>query len=246
PLLWRLLDQLLAAGFFRIVAATTPRLEPQIRDSVAGYLRTTSQEADIAVVGTPEQHRGVVFGLARLLERWPVERCLVCLGDIFFLANPFPAFRQLVESDTGFLGVGPATFAEELRLGGLVYEEDGRVLSIVERPASAVAGGPLRWSGIALFHRHPALEDVESFVADAPDDPPPGDFFEFQRRRGRDLRCVPGPDFVNVNSPDQHLLSCLYARLEAESADGALSTSLRSAAAALRLSVACRPRPEAR
>ena len=38
PLLWRLIDQLRAAGFTQIVAATTPRLEFQIAGSIENYL----------------------------------------------------------------------------------------------------------------------------------------------------------------------------------------------------------------
>jgi NDP-sugar pyrophosphorylase family protein len=235
PLLWRLLDQLRAAGFSRIVAATTPRLRASIRASLAEYSRTTAPGIELEVVASAAQERGVVFGLARLLERWTDDRSLLCFGDIFFLANPFPAFRQHLESSAVHLGVTPRTLENEWRLGGLVYEDGGEVVSIVERPSSAPTGTPLRWSGVALFDRRPALEDLARFVAESPDDPPPGEFFEFQRQRGRDLRCEPGPDFVNVNSPDHLLLASLYARLEACPPGEPLATSLAEAARTLRL-----------
>ena len=252
PLLWRLIDHLTAAGFSRIVAATTPRLERQIAGSVDDYLRTGRIDADIEVVATAEQQRGLIFGLARLLETWTAERCLICLGDMFFLGNPFPAFRPHVEANYDCLGVAPAKLEEDRRLGGLVYEEANRVRSIVERPVGEIVGTPLRWSGTALFARRPALEGMEDFAAASGDDRPPGDFFEFQRQRGRDMRCVLGPDFVNVNSPDQLLLASLYAGLEDVSAGqggrqdgrGFLSSRLSEAAQALRRDIARRARPD--
>ncbi len=240
PLLWRLIDQVRAAGFSQIVASTTPCMERQIGDSIEHYVRTSSADARIQVVASPEQQRGVVFGLRQVLAVWSTERCLTCLGDIFFLANPFPSLRAHVEAEYDCLGVAPAVFEEELKLGGIVYREENRIRSILERPISVVTGRPLRWSGVALFHRRQALVDLELFATGLPDDPPPGDFFEFQRLRGRDLRCVPGPDFVNVNTPDHLLLASLYARLEADADRGPLSSSLTDAASALRHALARR------
>lgn len=244
PLLWRLIDQLRAAGFSRIVAATTPRLKEQIAGSVDDYVRTGPPDVDIEVVANARQERGLIFGLARLLETWTSERCLICFGDMYFRGNPFLAFRPHVEAEHDCLGVAPAKLEADRRLGGLVYEEGHSVVSIIERPIGQSTGTPLRWSGIALFGRRPALEAMEVFAADSVDDRPPGDFFEFQRQRGRDLRCVPGPDFVNVNSPDQLLLASLYARLEADSASESLSKSLSDAAEALRRDIARRAQPE--
>lgn len=240
PLLWRLIDQLSIAGFSRIVASTTPRLERQIADSVDHYGRSISSDVQLQVVASEAQQRGVVFGLRQVLEMAPTERCLTCLGDIFFLANPFPSFRMHVDADYGCLGVAAAAFDEELSLGGLVYHEQGKVLSILERPTTTVSGRPLRWSGIALSLRDHALTDLEAYTSDLPDDSPLGDFFEFQRHRGRDLRCVSGPDFVNVNAPDQLLLASLYARLEADTVRDPLSSSLAEAARSLRHDLAHR------
>lgn len=240
PLLWRLIDQLRAAGFTQIVAATTPRLEFQIAGSIENYLQASPGEGQVDVIVSEEQRRGVVFGLHRLLQSSTAERWMICFGDIFFLANPFPALRMFADAEYDVLGVAPVTFDEELRLGGLVYCDGDRVLSVVERPQAAVEGRPLRWSGIALFDSSAALADLEDFVSESNDDPPPGDFFEFRRRRGRDLRCVSGPDFVNVNSPDQLLLASLYARLEADSAGPAVSGPLNEAARALRRDLARR------
>ena len=240
PLLWRLIDQLRSAGFSQIVASTTRRLERQIADSIDHYIRTSSTDARIQVVASMEQQRGVVFGLRHVLGMWATERCLTCLGDIFFLANPFPSLRAHLEAKYDCLGVAPAVFEEELKLGGIVYQEDDRIRSILERPISVVTGSPLRWSGVALSHRRQALADLDHFANRLSDDPPPGDFFEFQLRRGRDLRCISGPDFVNVNTPDHLLLASLYARLEADADRSPLSSSLTVAASSLRFDLAHR------
>lgn len=234
PLLWRLIDQLRSAGFPRIVASTTPQFERQIADSIDHYARSISSEVQLQVVASEAQQRGVVLGLRQVLETWSTERCLVCLGDIFFLKNPFLSFRMHVDADYDCLGVAPAVFDEELSLGGLVYHEEGKIRSIVERPISDVHGRPLRWTGIALSHRRQALADLEVFTSGLPVDSPLGDFFEFQRDRGRDLRCVTVPDFVNVNSPDHLLLASLYAKLEADSVPDLLSSRLAEAAKSLR------------
>ena len=238
PLLWRLIDQLRAAGFGRIVAATTPRLERRISDSMDHYFRASPDEPAIEVVARVEQERGLLFGLERILAALSGDRFVLCLGDIFFLANPFPALRERVDAGVDCLVAAPPAIPEELALGGIVSTDDDRILAVIERPTSDLSGRSLRWSGLALSDRARALADLESYLLERTEGGPPGDFFEFQRRRGRDLRCVTGPDFVNVNSPDHLLLASLYARVEADPAPGDVRSSLQAAARALRTELA--------
>jgi NDP-sugar pyrophosphorylase family protein len=245
PLLCRLLDQLRSAGFERIVASTTPRFERQITEAVYAYQDVRpSETVRIEVVVSKAQRRGVLVGLGELLDRIATTRCLTCLGDIFFLANPFLPFRNEIRAEHDSLGVATVAVEAELRQGGIVDQDDGKVCRIIERPMEtlALAGQPVRWSGVALIDRTRALKDLEAFLTSAPADSPPGDFFEFQRARGRDFRCTAGPDFVNVNSPDHLLLASLYARLEKRAAAGDLSTALARSAASLRLFLAEQPR----
>lgn len=241
PLLWRLLDQLRAAGFERIIAATTPRLERPISESVDHYSRASPDGVAIEVVARPEQERGLLFGLERILGTLSGDRFVLCLGDIFFLANPFPALREQVDAGADCLVAAPPAIPEELALGGIVSTDGDRILAVIERPTSDFSGRPLRWSGLALSDRTRALADLGSYLPERTDGGPPGDFFEFQRRRGSALRCVTGPDFVNVNSPDHLLLASLYARLEADLAPGDLAQSLEAAAEALRTELARGP-----
>jgi NDP-sugar pyrophosphorylase family protein len=241
PILWRLLDQLRAAGFERIVAATTPRLERPISESVDHYSRASPDRFAIEVVARAEQERGLLFGLERILATSTGDRYVLCLGDIFFLANPFPALRERVDAGADCLVAAPAAIPEELALGGIVSTDGDEILAVIERPTSDFSGRPLRWSGLALSDRARALSDLESYLPERTEGGPPGDFFEFQRRRGRDLRCVTGPDFVNVNSPDHLLLASLYARLEADPAPGDLATSLSAATKTLRTELARGP-----
>jgi hypothetical protein len=137
-------------------------------------------------------------------------------------------------------GVAAITVEAELRKGGIVEQDNGKVYRIIERPMGtpALTEQPARWSGVALIDRARALKDLETFLPNAPADSPPGDFFEFQRTRGLDFRCTAGPDFVNINSPDHLLLASLYARLEKRAAAGDLSTALAWSAASLRLFLA--------
>lgn len=245
PLLWRLLDQLRAAGFRRVVAATTPNLERQIADSLDHYMRTSPAGIRVEVTAPPEQRRGVLPGLRRVLAAASTTRALACLGDIFFRGNPFLDFAS-VDAGCDYLGVAPVPFEEELAQGGIVVRGGGdRITAVLERPVAGVPAGAARWSGVALTDRAAALADIERFLRGRPDGAPPGDFFEFQRERGRDLRAVPGPDFVNVNSPDHLLLASLYARLETDPAAGPLASRLVEAASALRRAIAG-PTPEAR
>ncbi len=85
-------------------------------------------------------------------------------------------------------------------------------------------------------------DDAEAFLSIAPADSPVGDFFEFQRARARDIRCVWGPDFVNVNSSDHMLLASLMARLEKPFASDPPRTALAQSATSLRLHLANQPR----
>ncbi|MGH7555518.1 MAG: hypothetical protein ACREMQ_21165, partial [Longimicrobiales bacterium] len=217
-----------------------PRFERQITEAVQGYQAVRRSETVRAqVVVSEAQRRGVLVGLGELLDRFVTTRCLICLGDIFFLANPFLPFRDEVHAGHDALGVATVAVEAELRQSGIVDQDAGKVYRIIERPTGALAltGQPARWSGVALIDRVQAMKDLATFLSDAPPDSPPGDFFEFQRARGRDFRCIHGSDFVNVNSPDHLLLASLYARLEKATAGGDLSTTLARSAESLRLSL---------
>jgi NDP-sugar pyrophosphorylase family protein len=245
PLLCRLLDQLYSAGFETIVASTTPRFERQITEAVQGY-QAVRRSANVRaqVVVSEAQRRGVLVGLEELLDRFATTRCLICLGDIFFLANPFLRCRDQVRAEHDVLGVATVGVETELRQGGIVDQDAGKVYRVIERPTGTLAltGQPARWSGVALIDRVRAMKDLATFLPDAPADSPPGDFFEFQRAQGRDFRCIHGSDFVNVNSPDHLLLASLYARLEKSTAGSDISSALARSAESLRLFLAEQPR----
>lgn len=237
PLLWRLLDCLVIAGLGRIVAATTPNLERQVGESIQAYSHPDEGVANIELTAYEEQRRGMLFGLRRVLEEAPGRRCLIALGDIFFRGDPVPGLLCHVDSEYDVLGCAPAPFDEELTSGGIVVRKGERVLAILERPVADPPAGAARWSGLALIDRATAIADLERLLEGRGEAPPPGDFFEFQRRGGRDFRVVAGPDFVNVNSPDHLLLASLYSRLEGDTGSP-LTERLGEAAAALRLAIA--------
>lgn len=232
PLLWRTIDQLRTANFTRIVAVTTPPLAAEIQAAADRYDEVSSFEVGVSVC--EEQSRGMLFGLGALTRDACCDRLLVCLGDIFFLENPFPAFRDALARGDDCLGVTRLALAAEWRAGGLVFTQDNRVERICERPIEAPRGATQRWSGNALIHRARCAEDLGSFLAIAPDDTPPGDFFEFQRQSGLPFSIINGPDFVNINTPDHLVLASLYALLNSHPSPSGLSESIQKSAELLR------------
>jgi molybdopterin-guanine dinucleotide biosynthesis protein A len=214
PLLWRLCDQLQEGGLTRIVACTTPAFGGQIRDSLDQYAGSMANAAEIEVVVSEAQQRGVVHGLRDVLHALPADRCLSCLGDIFFASNPFPG--ALSDDDGDAIGTASCRGDSDWRLGGLVHAVDGRVEAFIERPDARPTVPVRRWSGLVVSARRRAMTDLDVFIRQAPPDAPLGDFLEFQRARGCSFRVVDGPDFVNVNTPDDLLLASLRARLAAE------------------------------
>jgi NDP-sugar pyrophosphorylase family protein len=238
PLIWRLIDQLRSAGFSTITVSTTPRFELEITEAISCYLRSTPNDQRIQVVASVAQEHGVLFGLRDVLDMGSARNFLFCLGDIFFLSNPFLSIRPHITSEYDCLGVAPLIVEEEVGLGGLVYQDQGRIHNVVERPGKICKGSPMRWSGTALVERSRALTDIDAFLLDSEADSPAGEFFEFQCARGNHLECVTGPDFVNVNSPDHLLLASLYAKLESVGSDEHLWANLAEAARSLRLDLA--------
>lgn len=239
PLLWRLIDQLRAAGFQRVVAATTPRLERPISDALAAY-RRDAPGLDLRVAAIREQERGLLFGLRSLLAEWSSPRFGMCLADIYFRANPFPTLDPSALRDGVLLGAASPAVPAERSLGGILDVEGDRVRRVIERPTSSSPPAALRWSGVAFAPRAATLAALEEFLVGLTDAPAPGDFFEHLRARGTVVGAAVGPDFVNVNSPDQLLLASLYARLERDPSREPLGEILAEAARALRDDIARR------
>ena len=239
PLLWRLIEQLQITGFSRIVVSTTPRYELQIAQAVELHAQSRAQPVP-QVVGSIPQETGVLPGFQDFLDSTPTERALFCLGDIFFLSNPFASMRTHLAADYDCLAAVKPTVPQEVDQGGLILHDRERLLSVIEGSTVDVRQDPWRWSGLALVSRRRALVDIGAFLQQAPADSPPGELFEFQRRRGAPSRVVVCPDFVNINTPDHLLLASIYARMEALPESSSARMSLGRAADSLRRQLAGR------
>jgi len=242
PLLWRQIEQLRDAGCTPIVVSTTPRFELQIRQEAEFRSRSIGAESWLEVLGCKHQENGLLMGLRSIFESESAERVLLCLGDIFFRSNPFVPMRPHLEADYDCISAAPVTIPEERGRGGLILHRGDRVDRVIEEPKGETLDDALRWSGLALVNRQRALVGLESFLAIAPADAPPGDFLDFQCRNGVVSRLVESPDFVNVNSPDDLLLASLYARLEREAGQSSLSKELSRIARSFRHELASRSR----
>ena len=242
PLLWRQVEQLGVAGFEQIEVVTTPTLAPQIRDSLDRLDGSLTTKTRLRVRSCESQARGVLWGALAVLEAATTEKVLLCLGDIFFLSNPFLSIRSHLEADHDCLSAAPLMNEFEMDIGGLVLQHHGLVQSVVEQPSREILGKPLRWSGVFMVDRRSARTDLEVFLGSAQPDARPGDFLDYRCRQGVVSRVVDCPDFVNVNTPDELLLASLYARIESASDNNESTRALEGAAQAVRHAIGTRAR----
>ena len=238
PLLWRLIEQLQVAGLGDIVVSTTPRFEEALSQAIGSRARSNGSGSQPRLVCCTEQQNGVLAGFRNVLANSPTDKVLLCLGDIYFLSNPFLSIRAHLSADYDCLAAAAITVAPEVHQGGLILHDNGKIRSVIEPPVDSISGEALRWSGVALVERKRALVDIDAFLADSQPDSRPGDFFEFQRGRGVVVRVIACPDFVNVNSPDHLLLASIYAKLEARGDLDSRTATLSDAATELRLELA--------
>lgn len=238
PILGRLLAQMCEAGFRHVLVSTGPAHFAQLSDLVSRHAAAFPAEdrSSVQVINNPGHAGGALEALAGLGALVHTPRCLLCLSDMFFRGNPFLPFAGVVPGADTCLGVAGAVEPAELSQGGIVQCRGEEILTLIERPYPA-RGDELRWSGLALFNRE-LLDVLPDFFAAAPGGSPIGHLFEFWRRRGHPLRAVPGPDFVNVNSPNRLLLATLYAAIESWQGQAGPAEALNVAAVRLRQALA--------
>lgn len=216
-LLLRMIDQLVIAGFRKMIVTTSDRFFPEIVRLVGIYRKEFEEryEGDpvrIDVVNNPRHSIGSLEALHYILESVYTKQCLMCLSDIFYPENPFHEFRNKCVEQTDYFGVSPFFDPCELSMGGIVYCKETTIESILEAPLKDLSPEKaMRWSGLALFDPQEIREEFDEFLQCAPAASPEGDLFEFRRKRGRHIATVPTPDFINVNSEDHLLLVSLLA-----------------------------------
>ncbi len=236
PLLLRLINQLCEAGFTRVLISTNPMHCQHIKTLVNRVLEieqiSDDANAEIRVISNESHTLGPLEALSVAMRETDTDRCLLCLGDIFFLGNPFMQFARELDSSADYLGIADPVGPRDLLQGGLAYCHGEVITALVERPES-ISTGAMRWSGTALFSRR-LMEDLEKFLSGFPANSPIGDMFEFRRKCGRVLRSISVPDFVNINSTTHLMLACLYAGAQAHRDHSDVCNVLLHAAESLR------------
>lgn len=234
PVLTRLIEQAWEVNFREIYISTNPAFFSQIQ-SLVSSLGLKSSKTTIKVIKSQTHALGSLEALENVLRLVKNSRCLMCLGDIFFLANPFPSLVPYISKEINYLGVAEPFDIRELAMGGIIHCQGKKITSIAELPQKDNQKG-LRWSGLALFNRK-QVKDLNNFLSQSPPGSPEGDFFEFYRKQGNSIYVIPGPDFVNVNTADDLLLAYLYAAQEAYQKKAKLNQHLRELIQALRINI---------
>ncbi|MGH9761055.1 MAG: NTP transferase domain-containing protein [Blastocatellia bacterium] len=214
-----------------IVISTSPKWYKQISDITAHIISGTGRltgspgrGVNIRVLMNRAHCRGPLPALSLAIKTVKANRCLMCLGDIYFRSNPFYLFAGDLDPEVDYLGVREVYDPGELRTGGLVYCAGDEVRVVSER-RRASRFHALRWSGITLFGAG-LRRDLTEFLTRFPDTSALGDFCEFRRRAGRRVQVLEVSEFVNVNTREHLLLANLYAAMESYSRRSSIYWSL--------------------
>ena len=237
PLLIRHLDHLIEANFRRIVVSTNPAHYPPIHALVASYRPDTP--AEISVLENPAHLTGPIEALYEAVKQTQTRRCLMVLVDEFVRGNGFLAFRDKVVDGDDYTAIAPVMDASELQRGGYVSCRGSLIEAFVER-AEPEPTDSFPSPGTSLCRTTTTLKAIEDFLAAAPPGESVGDFYNFRCRQGHAIHALMGPDFVNINTPDNLLLATLYATMEAYPAESPTQAPLSALASSLRSEIAQR------
>lgn len=188
----RLIQQVRVLPHERVIVSTASHWSGQISAYVNRNFCSNDDEGGICVEANPGHHRGPVAALRWIVTKHPADDYFILLSDVVFLENRFEIFRHGVERQS----ILTATL--EQGRGGIVEHQHGFALRFFYEARKC----PFRrefsysnWSGAAclprsalLSRRHeqsPVLEDILTSALD----------------ESMALRCIDGPQFVNLNFP---------------------------------------------
>ncbi len=216
-LLHRNLSFLASAGFHQIIVSTRESLYERIYQHVDSISKKDDnfQNVNLRVLCNPQHQPGSLEALRWGLDHVTTSWTLMCFSDIFFISNPFGDI-YLSDENSDMLGKGPITSEMQLKKGGILYQNNGEVEGIFERPCTDLRLDiSVRWNGIALFKTESARYDLDQFfTATKSHGLPEGDFFEYRRLKGRKITCHGNSDFININTIDDLYMASLYAGRE--------------------------------
>ena len=236
PLLVRILEQAREAGLHKVLISTSPSLHESLKNLLSAYSNYSLKSLDqVSLISNEAHEKGPIEALQQALCYIKTDRCIICLGDMFFIRNPFGEITQKIDESSNYLGVASVVFQEELRCGGLVCDKDGLITEIIEKPIDTVKNA-FRWTGIALVNSC-IFEDIRNIEARTLHNYAVGDLFECHRNQGYSYRSVLTSDFVNINSPRHLFLASCYAVIEEHRHNIELCSGLATIALQLRVNV---------
>ena len=189
-LLTRLLNQLDEAGFAKAVISTSPQWFPVLEALIARYRETRSY--GVQVLSNPAHAAGPLAALGAAARDIGEQRLLLCLPDIFFRENPFPALAA-ASPDEVLPGCIAGRLMRAPRSGFLTVNQE-IVEALTYRPSSSHHDA--FWPGIALFRQSQIVPLLESTAPAGPIE----DLFAAAIAKGVRFAFQPCGPFVNVNT----------------------------------------------
>lgn len=154
PLLEHILDRMVEAGFNQFLIITGYRAA-MIENYFADYrLPITFQRQEVA--------NGTATA-ALLAREWAGEDpFLLTYGDIIMESSDYQAMAGIVETDLECKGVLAVRWVDDPTAGAAVYEQDGRINRVIEKPAPATSTTHWNSAGGYVFRPSvfPELERV--------------------------------------------------------------------------------------
>ncbi len=158
PLIEHVLDRLRAAGFTRALVVTGYRAE-SIEQYVAGL-----QMAIEFVRQEPQDGTATAAALARGFTGG--DPFLLTFGDIVATAEDYSGIAAQLESDEGASAAVGVKWVDDPWQGAAVYEEDGRVVRIIEKPPPGTSS--THWNSAGLYTFRPEVFEELARVERSP------------------------------------------------------------------------------
>ncbi len=158
PMLERNLDRLREAGFEEAFLVVGYRAEV-IERHFAGYPMALTFHRQERMDGT---------GSATLLAREFVggHPFLLTFGDIYMPADDYRGAYDLLLSDPGAAAAAGARWVDDPWQGAAVYEQDGRVTRIVEKPPRGAS--TTHWNSAGLYAFRPEVFEYLARISPSP------------------------------------------------------------------------------
>lgn len=203
-LLIRQIKQAQAAGLKNIVVTTRKKYYKKIESELK------IAKLEVTLIQNPKHKLGSLPALLYILDKIKIDNIIMSFADIYFIENPFRTFLKNIGSQKMcFMGISNVFHKKDLSNGGIIFlDNNNNVVKIIEKPSNMNNKG-LRWNGLAFFDRRNKLY-LKKFLDTNSLESPEGDFFEYVRRLGTELKGILCSDFININEPQDLIVASLY------------------------------------